>query len=401
MSTLGAYRRLVGVVGVGYLLIAFVGRVPLAMSQMGVLVMISESTGRYGLGGAAAGALALANAFGAPVFGSWADRFGQRPVVLAQSLGGGLGLVTIAWFGQSASPAWLVVLMSAVTGLLIPQIGPLARVRWAPVLADEDDQRALVDVAFSYEGAVDEISFVLGPAAVGVLAVLANPVDAVVSAGLVLAVFGSWFALHPTARWEAPAETGTDAGRLLGLTLVLLAVAQLLLGVLFGATQTGTTALVTEQGRPEIAGLVHAVTGIGSAIAGVAVAAVPARFSYESRMAVAGCSLLALSVPLLFTDSIGSLLVVIAVLGFAIAPFMIGNFAMAGRVVATSRVGTAMTLLAATTGVGYAIGSSAAGSLADWGGHRPAFAVTVVAMACAAVLSLGVAWRARRRTAQV
>jgi len=47
-----------------------------------------------------------------------------------------------------------------------------------------------------------------------------------------------------------------------------------------------------------------------------------------------------------------------------------------------------MTVLAGTTGFGYAVGSTVAGRLADWGGHTPAFAVTVAAGALATILSL-------------
>ncbi len=48
----------------------------------------------------------------------------------------------------------------------------------------------------------------------------------------------------------------------------------------------------------------------------------------------------------------------LALLGFAVAPYMISNFAMAGEVVVPERVGTAMTLLAGATGIGYALGST-------------------------------------------
>jgi MFS family permease len=55
-----------------------------------------------------------------------------------------------------------------------------------------------------------------------------------------------------------------------------------------------------------------------------------------------------------------------------------------------------MTALAATTGLGYAVGSSIAGRLADWGGQTPAFAVTVAAGALATLLTLAAASTLRR-----
>ena len=58
---------------------------PLAMSQLGTLLLVSAATGSYGAGGFCAGALAVANAVGAPFWGARADRLGQRRVVAFQS----------------------------------------------------------------------------------------------------------------------------------------------------------------------------------------------------------------------------------------------------------------------------------------------------------------------------
>ncbi|WP_286690878.1 MFS transporter [Aeromicrobium sp. REDSEA-S38_B2] len=395
MSAITAYRTLLRIVGPAYVVVAFLGRVPLAMSQMGTLLLVSAATGRYALGGAAAGALAVANAVGAPFFGSLADRVGQRPVVLAQSWAGGAGLAAIVWTTQAGASPAVIVAVAALAGLATPQIGPLARVRWQPITKDVPDQRRLVDAAFSYEGAADEVSFVLGPATVGLLAVVVAPGDALLVAGGVLVAFGSWFALHPTAALTRP-ESGAARSTAPVLTAVLgvLALAQLCIGMVFGATQTGSTVLATAQGEPGQAGLIHATLGVGSAIAGLAIAALPERIGYPTRMVASAAALLVLSAPLLLVQTIGQLVAVIALLGFAVAPYMISNFAMAGEVVVPERVGTAMTLLAGATGIGYALGSTLAGRLADLGGHTPAFAVTVSATALALVVS--VLFRARR-----
>ena len=69
--------------------------------------------------------------------------------------------------------------------------------------------------------------------------------------------------------------------------LLVLVGAQLLIGTLFGATQTGTTVLATEVGQPGLAGLVHAMLGLGSALAGIATAFIPERIGPERRILVA------------------------------------------------------------------------------------------------------------------
>ncbi len=388
MTPLASYRRLWQLAGPGYVLVAFLGRLPLAMSQLGALVLVSGATGSYGTGGAAAGALAVANAVGSPAAAAIADRHGQRGVVLVQSLAGAVGLALLVVLAQQGADGPSLVLVAAGTGLLLPQVGPMARVRWRPMTAGANHQRRLVDAAFSYEGAADEASFVLGPALIGAVAVALSPAAALLTGAGLLAVFGTAFALHPTARLTDEQPAGPTTGRLLTAAFVVLLLAQAGVGMLFGSIQTGTTVLATEAGIPGAAGLIHAVLAVGSVVAGLATAFLPARVTHERRWATAALALPVLAAPLLLVDSVPALVAVVALLGFAVAPYMIAVFTLAERIVPSRLVGSALTLLAAATGLGYAIGSSTAGRLADSHGSTAAFAVTVTVTTLAAVLAL-------------
>jgi MFS family permease len=398
VSPVASYRRLFSLSGPLYVLIAFLGRLPLAMSQLGTLLLVAGSTGSYGAGGASAGALAMANAAGAPVAGSLADRVGQRPVVLVQSVAGAAGLVALVVLAH-LEVAWPVqAAVAAGAGLMMPQVGPLARVRWRPITRETGtEQRRLVDAAFSYEGAADEASFVLGPALVGIATALVAPAAALIAAAVLLAVFGTLFALHPTATLtRAHQPPRQAAGRLFTPALLVLVVAQLIVGTVFGSVQTATSVLATNAGVPGLTGLLHALLGVGSVAAGLCVVRLPDWFAYESRLRVFALGLLVLSTPLLLVDSLKTLAPALAVLGVTIAPYMISVFTLAERITPQSRTGAAMTALAATTGLGYAVGSSIAGRLADWGGQTPAFAVTVAAGALATLLTLAAASTLRR-----
>jgi len=146
---------------------------------VGALLLVSspQVSGRLGPGGLAAGVVALAIAIGSPFFGALTDRHGQRVVLLAQSLVGGTALIAEG-LAAVMGAAWPVVaVMGGLAGFFLPQIGTMARVRWRAMGAANPTMEAgILETSFAWEGAIDEASFALGPAAVGALAVLAGPV---------------------------------------------------------------------------------------------------------------------------------------------------------------------------------------------------------------------------------
>lgn len=393
MSALASYRALLGLTGPGYVLGAFIARLPLAMSQLGTLLLVSDTTGSYGAGGGSAGALAVANGLAAPAWGAVADRVGQRPVLVAQSLGGAVGFAAILATSHAGTPWGWVAVVCALTGVMLPQVGPMSRVRWRPLTTGRPDQERLVGAAFSYEGAADEGSFVAGPALVGLGVSLLSPTAAIAGAGILLALFGTWFALHPTA---PPAPDGPTPGEQTGsrwsLPLVLLCLCQLVVGSIFGSVQTGTSVLATDAGAPGMTGFLHALLGVGSVIAGLAVPALSERFELPDRLRWFALAMVLLALPILLVDSIAALVVVLLALGLTIAPFMITTFTIGEQITPPWRLASVMTQLAAATVLGYALGASVAGQLADLGGHRPAYGVTVTAAALAVVIS----WSGRR-----
>lgn len=391
MSPVASYRQLFGLTGRTYIIVAFLARLPLAMSQMGVLLLIAHTTGSFGAGGATAGALAVANAVGAPLLGAASDRLGQRIVVLAQSVISAVGLVAVVVAADSGIPWGWAAVAAAVGGFFIPQAGPLARVRWRPIITSSGRPGSpvrLIDTAFSYEGSADEASFVLGPALVGSIAAVVDPGVGILTAAVLLAVFGTWFAIHPTARLRA-SRTGVAAdGRLLTPALATLMLAQLIIGMIFGSVQTGTTVIATDAGHGGVAGLVQALLGVGSVAAGLSMAALPARIGYVTRWRVTAAGLFVLTTPLLLTHSLAMLCPVLVVLGCCVAPYMITTFTLGEQLTPPSRTGAAMTLLAAATGLGYAVGAAVAGRLGDLSGATAAFGVTVTSGGLACILAV-------------
>lgn len=391
------YARLPQLAGRAFLPVAFLARLPFSMLTIGTLLLVSSTTGSVALGGLASASTALGTALGGPTQGALADRVGQRRVLLVAVPVATLAVLGLVLAASASGATAAVLAAAAVTGASAPQVGPLARVRWLRLAADEP---RTVEAAMSYESTADEVSFVLGPALVGILASAGSPQVAVLVAAGGIAVFGTAFALHPTARATGvrlPATASPDAdagagatsaptGAVGTLALVrreaVVLVGMLAMGLLFGGTQAALTALTRDAGVPGSAGLVYAVMGVGSAVTALSVVALPRRWGPRSRWITFATGLVAGAVALLLAAASGSLtavVVAVAATGLFVGPVMVTVFTVAGERAPAGRTASAMTLVASANVVGVAIGASGGGALADGISTTAAFVLPVVA----------------------
>ena len=112
-----------------FVIAGFVARLSISMWALGVVLMVSQLTGSYGLAGAVAAAALLGEAFAAPRLGRLVDRYGQRRtllVCLAVHTAGTLALVLSAQF---AAPSWVLLVTAALSGASALQVGSLVRAR--------------------------------------------------------------------------------------------------------------------------------------------------------------------------------------------------------------------------------------------------------------------------------
>ncbi|MEU7281542.1 MFS transporter [Streptomyces sp. NPDC045431] len=388
------YRDVIALIGPLLPVVSFLGRLPTAMCQLGSLLLVAETSGSLTTAGLAGGALAAGQTVAGPLLGRAADRHGQRGVVLVASLANAAAVAALvaAALAQAAT-GWLVVL-GALAGATVPQVGPLARTRSVALARRAGADDRTVGAVLSFEGTVDEVSFVLGPALVGLAAALAHPAAALLVASGLLAVCGTAFALHPTATkvGAVTARAGRDRTKLPGATHAL-RVTMVLQGAMFGASQAGITALTERLGQPAQAGLVYAAMGVMSAAAGLAMAAVPSRIGLTVRWRAATVALVALSVPLLFVDALWSLYAAVVVLGVAYAPHLITVFGLTERIVPPGRLAECMAFLTSGIVGGQALALALSGRLADTYGPAAAFAVAAAGAVACAVLS----WTVRTR----
>lgn len=408
-SRLGRFGVLPKLAGRSFLPIGLFARLPLAMLTVGALTLVTSASGSYAVGGFAAGAVGIGSALGAPVLGFLADRLGQRPVLVLAAL---LNTLAIAFVLGSTSfvPAFsgsaLVLVLAAAfsMGFTCPQIGPLARVRWMALTRDRP--AADLDTALSYESTADELTFVLGPALVGLLASLVAPWLPLTLAAVLTVVMVIAFAVHPTSAVLVPGRR--RAGSIEGAAqppvqwwLVALPVAGMLaMGTFFGSTQAALIAFAGQFGAATSAGLLYAVMGLSSAAAALSVAYWRPSFSHPRRWIAAAGGMAALAALLLLPQAVPPMLLVLFLLGIPVGPTMVTIFSIGSDVAPKHLMGTVMTLLASGIVAGTALGSSVAGLLADAAGPTQAFLVPLCAAVVLLCLGFASAWFLRPRERQ-
>lgn len=399
-SRLGRFGILPRLAGPSFLILGLFARLPLAMLTVGALTLVTTASTSYAAGGFAAGAVGVGSALGAPLLGFLADRHGQRIVLLVAALLNtlaivGLLVVTLTSGRFTGGALALVLLAAFAMGFTCPQIGPLARVRWMALTSRSP--RSALDTALSYEGTADELTFVLGPALVGLLAGLVAPwLPLALAAALTLGLVSA-FAVHRTvlasdagAADDDGTGTGDPGAPGVAPALVLLPVAGMVaMGTFFGSTQTFLTAFAGGFGAAESSGLLYAVMGSSSAVAALSVAYWSPRFRSASRWTVSGGAMTLAAVALVLPDSIPAMVSVLLLLGVFVGPVMVTIFSVGSEVAPARRLGTVMTLLASGIVAGTALGSAVAGTLADSAGAAGAAAVPAVAAGVLLLLGIG------------
>ncbi|WP_457950557.1 MFS transporter [Pseudarthrobacter sp. alpha12b] len=411
----GRFSRLPQLAGPGFIPLGLFARLPLAMLAMGTLTLVTSVSGSFAAGGTAAGAVGIGSALGAPVLGSLADRRGQRPVLLLSAVLNTVAVLALVLVANTAAvsgdflPAVLAAAFAA--GATCPQVGPLARVRWMSLTANAGGPTAPpggsgrdLDTALSYESTADEVTFVLGPALVGILASLVAPWLPLVLAAAMTITLVPAFAVHPTHQ-AVPANrrpagrkrSGAANAAKLPWAVALPVLAMACMGTFFGSTQAALSAFSAGLAGAEIAGLLYAVMGLSSAAAALSVAYWPRRAGLALRWVVCAVLMAGLAVLLLVPSSLPWMAAVLLVLGLPVGPVMVTVFAVGGSVAPAGRLGTVMTALASGIVAGTAIGSSIGGQLAQLHGPAAAFLVPVCAAGALALLGAGTAVVLRRR----
>ncbi|WP_024286115.1 MFS transporter [Cellulomonas sp. KRMCY2] len=372
-------------------------RMPMSMVGIGIVLMVSDLYGSYGLAGRISAVYVITHAICSPPLARLVDQRGQarvmRPAIGVTVLGLA-GLIGAALV--HASP-WLLYAAAVVIGASIGSVGALVRARWSHALRDPRD----IHTAYSLESALDELVFIVGPVLATVLATSVQPTAGLVVPMVAVTVGGLLlFAQRGTEPPSTRREPGVRRRHVMRSGgMIVLAVVFVCMGAIFGATDVATVAFAEEQGHKGAAGAILAVFAAGSMLSGIGYGARHWVSPLWRRFAL-GMVALAVGASLFFlVTSLAALAGVMFVAGFAIAPTLINGNGLVQDLVPKDQLTEGLTWVGTSLGFGVSFGSSISGALIDRDGSHSGFLVVVVA-AVLAVLATVASLRTLRAGAE-
>ncbi|MGW2177910.1 MFS transporter [Streptomyces sp. NPDC001732] len=372
------YRRLLATPGArAFTAGNLLARLPMGMFSVSAVIMIAGSRGSYALAGAVTATGLAATAVVAPWTARLVDRYGQARVAVPATAIAALGSLALLLCVHYGAPSWTLFASYAATATT-PNTGGMSRARWAHLHRGDP---ATLHTANSFEQAVDELCFMLGPALAALLCATLFP-EAGTLVGAILLMTGILIFAAQRAT-EPPVSPRTSAGsplRASGMPALLIAF--LATGAVFGSMEVVTIA--------HAGGAILALQAAGSCVAGLLYGSLRPATDIRRRLLVCLTGMTALmSLPLLTASSTDSLLPLAGALllaGAATAPTMVTGMTLVQRLTPEGQLNEGMTLAVTALLGGIAAGSATGGWFVEHIGRVPGYAVPI----CAAALALAV-----------
>jgi MFS family permease len=243
------------------------GRLPIGITGLAILMLAQDSTGSFGTGGAVAACYVTGLAVVAPLLGRLIDRYGPRLPLLSCAFAFPSALAGLVAALSSRAPMWITFTLAGAAGACFPPITVCMRTFFKQRLREQ----TLLATAFSLESVLIELIFILGPVLVAMFVALASPAAAVLFAAA-CGCAGTLLFQRSRALIEWQIEPHGEAslfGPLAEPGFVPLLAVIVCYASAFGLVEIGTTAYAIEAGGPALAGILLGTMSIGSAAGGL------------------------------------------------------------------------------------------------------------------------------------
>ncbi len=372
---LSSYRALLRPPGIKRVVLAvIVGRIPIGIFSLAIVLLVRQQTGSFAQAGAASAAWAIGAGIVAPLQGRLVDRFGQPQVLIPSTLLNALAVVGIVLVARHHAATWTLAIFAWIGGAALPPLGACMRSIWATTFAGDAGIR---NTAYTFESMVAELFYIIGPAITTVLIAIATPSAALLVA-VGLSVSGTIaFATARTAReWTSDHASRPRAGALSAPGMRTLMLAIVPTGMSFGTLEVALPGFAVAHGhRAALAGIMLSAMAVGSVLGGLWYGSrhwsggIVGRFIALQALFTLGL------LPLLLASSLPLMTGLMLIAGLALAPVAAVGYLVVDRIAPPGTVTEATTWVMTANVAGGALGAALGGIVVQEVSVRAALAV--------------------------
>lgn len=375
-----AIRLIASESGVPRLLaLAGVARLHVGGLGLAVLLLIEEVSGSVATAGVATGLLSLGVGLTRPLQGRLIDRFGVRTLGVCAAFHGAFVTALLVADMDAANAVAPLVLIFGL-GFSTPAISVATRAIWSAHVRGRAQP-----AVFGVDTAFQDVAFVVGPLAAGLIAGTAGAPVALATLVVVGCIGACAIVLAAPPR--AASERPSNPRGLRALAPALVASAGF--GLIYGAIGVAGVAWVLEDGQPGLAGPIFAVIFAGGLIGDLLLAPRRADLPIKTRLRTRLLALLAATSLLLAAPGVALLAIAVAVTGALLANASVTLLLdIAARMPEGARA-EAFGWAGATLRLGNAAGAAGAGLLVEAAGPRPALLLAALGALFALTALLG------------
>ena len=374
-----------------------IARMPISMDSLALIFIVVAVSDSYAIAGALSATASVVMAFATPHWSRVADRIGQSAMLVRVIPVKVIAFCVFTVLVLNETPVWSWFVSIIVAEAFSVNTGGLVRRRWLHVLspdktttAEDEQDRHLVNTAYSFEALMDEVVFILGPIIVTACATTIAPAAGIIS-GIIFVAIG--FPLFISAKETEPPATpkrhvDPHPAVIRNKRVQAVVLPTTLLGGFFGSIAIVTVAFAESRGQEAQSGILLAIWALGSAVAAIINGVIKWKLTSAARFLMFLFALTVLSIPMLFVHSIPWLAVALFFNGFAIAPLVINAYGVAEGAVPPEQITETLTWVVAGMPMGGAISSALSGQIIDRFGADIAYWVPLGFMiaACTATL---------------
>ena len=302
----------------GFVLAGLLARLPVSMTAIGIITMLSELNASYTLAGGVAAVFTLSCAIIAPRISRLVDRYGQSKVLPYAAMIALISVLSLLAVAYWELPSWLLFVF-AVLGGFTPNMSAMVRARWTEIYRGKPE----LQTAYALESVLDELCFIVGPPLSVGLCVGLFPEAGPLLAMLFLALGVTAFVVQKKTE-PAVSDVEVYNASVFRLTMVkTLTLLMIFLGIIVGTIDVASVAFAKAQNMPASASLVLSFYAVSSCAAGLLFGMMQFKLSLAKRLMIASIATMLSSIPLLMVWNITSLSLTVFVAGFFFSPTMI------------------------------------------------------------------------------